>query len=129
MNSNLSIEEKRKIIKFIKNDDKIKINEKALKELRKEQKMISTYIVNLISKKNIQDLDIKIGNSKIRYIENQSKSGLSQQFLKETIKKYFLTKYSNFKEEKCRLISEDIIKFINESRKINKKISLKRIIE
>lgn len=129
MSTNLSLDDKREIIKFIKIDDKIKVNEKALKELRKEQKEISTYLINLISKKSIQDLDIKIGNSKIRYIENQSKSGLSQQFLKETIKNYFSSKYRHFKEEKCILISEDIIKFINDSRKINKKISLKRITE
>ena len=49
--------------------------------------------------------------------------------LKKTFNALKATKYSNLKEEKCRLISEDIIKFINESRKINKKISLKRIIE
>jgi hypothetical protein len=126
--NNLSTKDKRDILNFIKIDDKIKEKEKRIKELKKEYKKISNNLIELIQKKNIKDLDIKIGNSKIRYIENQSKSGLSQQFLKEKIKEYFLKKYSHFDENKCQLISEDIVKYINNSRNINTKISLKRIL-
>ena len=126
--NNLSTKDKRDILNFIKIDDKIKEKEKRIKELKKEYKKISNNLIELIQNKNIKDLDIKIGNSKIRYIENQSKSGLSQQFLKEQIKEYFLEKYSHFEENKCKLISEDIVNFINNSRKVNTKISLKRIL-
>lgn len=126
--NNLSTKDKRDILNFIKIDDKINEKEKRIKELKKEYKKISNNLIELIQKKNIKDLDIKIGNSKIRYIENQSKSGLSQQFLKEKIKEYFLKKYSHFDKNKCQLISEDIVKYINNSRNINTKISLKRIL-
>lgn len=125
---NLTMNAKKNIINFIKIDDKIKENEKILKELKKEQKNLSEYLINFIQEKDMTKLDIKVGNSKIRYIENQSKTGLSQQFLKEQIKEYFIHKYNHFEENKCKLISEDIVKFINNSRKVNTKISLKRIL-
>jgi hypothetical protein len=127
MSVNLTTNTKKNIINFIKLDDKIKENEKLIKKLKKEQKKLSEYLINYIQEKDIKNLDIKVGNSKIRYIENHTKTGLSQQFLKEKIKEYFLCKYNHFDKNKCQLISEDIVKFINKSRNVNTRISLKRL--
>lgn len=119
--------EKNYIKSFIQIDDLIKKNETHLKKLRQKKKKVSENIIKFIESKNIQNLDIQIGKSKIRYTEKTSKSGYSQQFMKENLKKYFKIKYAHFNDNKCEIIANDILTFLNQSRKETTKISLKRI--
>ena len=118
---------KKDIVNYIKCDDYIKTQEKKLREYRKKRTELENTIVDYMFKNNINKSDIKVGDSKLRYHENKTKTNLNQNFIKNKLKEYFLEKHSNLGESKCIGIADDIYNYIENSRIYNKKIVLKRI--
>ena len=118
---------KQNIIKYVNLDDKIREKEHELRKLRKYKESTSTDIIDYIIKNKIYESDIKIGNSKLRYQETKTKTGLGLNVIKMKLRDYFKDKYHHLGNEKCEKFADDIFNYISNSRKTKTKIVLKRI--
>ena len=119
---------KNEIKDYIKYDNYIKEYELKISKIKKIRKKKKDFITEFLKNHNSNSKSIKAGNSILKLKETNTKSSLTQKFLKESITNYFKTYYKNLNDHKCIEISENILDFINNSRKTNKKILLKRII-
>ena len=127
MSGKINKEIKDLISKYIKYDNYIKDEEAKIRKIKKERESCGNNILDFIINNNINNTDIRVGNSKLRYHENKIMTPLSQGFIKKQIHEYFVEKHPNMNEEKVNNISKDIYNFIITSRKQKKKIVLKRI--
>ena len=115
------------IKKYVKYDNYIREEEKKLKNIKKKRDEYSEKILNNIIKNKLSDNDIRVGNSKITCKESKNLTTLNQKFIKENIRNYFKEHYTKMSDVDQEKISNDIFEYILNSRKITKKLSLKRI--
>ena len=93
MSNKISLDIKDSIKNYVKYDDYIKEQEKKLRKLKKERDSFSNDIINFMIQGNNRNTDIKIGQSKIICQENKTMSSLNQNFIKSSIRNFFIEKY------------------------------------
>ena len=105
--------EKSKISKEIKMyidyDDKIKNMEKNLRNLKKERQNYSDKIVEYLLDKN---KSIKYGENIFKYKETKSQTGLSQNFLRKSVKMYFYENYKKMSDLEIDNLVNDLSDYI-----------------
>ena len=119
---------KQHIKEYERLDDFIKNEESKLKKYKTQKSKLQDKIVKYIQHNNLQEYNIQTRISNFEYIESNRASGFTQKHIKDSLKSYFLHHQSQLGEDKCKQIAEDIFKYISSSRKTNKKITLKRIL-
>ena len=101
--------DKNKVIDLIRTwvsyDDKIKILQKDLANLRKEKKGITENLTSIMKENNIDEFDIN--NGKLVYTRSKTKAPLS--------KKHLLNSLNQFYKNDSDMVNE-LTKFIMESR-------------
>lgn len=85
------MEDKRKLIENVKKwidiDNDIKLLQKNLKEKRKEKKMFTSNLVEIMKTNNVDCFDIK--NGKLLYTKKKVKAPLSKKHLFNSLSQYF----------------------------------------
>tara|TARA_Y100000389_G_scaffold198035_2_gene233811 strand:- start:9743 stop:10105 length:363 start_codon:yes stop_codon:yes gene_type:complete len=104
------------IKQWISLDDKIKDLNSNLKNFKKEQKEISSNLLNVMKDNEIDCFDVN--SSKILYCKNKSKIGLNKKNLLENLEKYF-----NGRDD---INTTEIRDFIFENRETRVKENIKR---
>lgn len=127
MSEKLQINIKNEIKEYLKYDDYISTYESKIRKIKTLRKTKANTILKFFKNSNINK-DIKAGNSILQLKKTNTKTTLSQKFLKESMTNYFITYHKNLKKDKCIELSGNILEFINNSRETKQKISLKRII-
>ena len=109
---------------FIRYDDYIKNKEKELKVYKEKRKKYSEDLLEFLVKNNNKTL--KIGNNYIKCNETKTLSTLSQSFIKTSIEDYFFMNHKEMSKNEILKLSDKIYTHIINSRKSNKKFTLKR---
>lgn len=85
------MDDKRKLIENVKSwidiDNDIKVLQKELKEKRKEKKMFTSNLVDIMKTNNVDCFDIK--NGKLLYTKKKVKAPLSKKHLFNSLSQYF----------------------------------------
>lgn len=85
------MDDKRKLIENVKSwidiDNDIKVLQKELKEKRKEKKMFTQNLVEIMKTNNVDCFDIK--NGKLLYTKKKVKAPLSKKHLFNSLNQYF----------------------------------------
>lgn len=118
---------KQSIIQYINVDEQINTLEDKLKHLRKSRDQFEEHIIISIKENKIENKDIKIGQSILRYEGREVKDSLSQNLVKNSLINYFLKNYGDKNKDKCNEKALEIFEYILNSRETKTKYSLKRI--
>ena len=110
---------KEELVNNIKNwlalENEIKVLQKEIKQRREKRKGLTEALVEIMKTNEIDCFDISEG--KLIYTKNKVKSGITKQFLMETLKKYF--------DDNPDVDSDDLGQFILDNRKIDIKENLR----
>ena len=75
-----------KIKRWLDVENKILTFQKELKELKKQKKVISTDLTEIMKNKQLDSIDVNQG--KILYTKNKSKKGINKKYLEVVLTKY-----------------------------------------
>ena len=112
-----SQEFKQMVVQYIKSDDKIREVNDQLKEYKTKKKQAEDYILKELE--NYDEKAIIVSGSMLRKNEQESKSALKQDIIKDAL----MNKLNNETEVK------KLLELMDQKRSVVKRVTLKRIIE
>ena len=106
------------IKKWVSLDNDIKLLSQQIKELRIEKNSYNSSILEYIEEKNLENVTIKIGNGKLKFIDVNQQQPLTYKFICECL-------YNYFDNDEEKVI--DIISYLKSHRNIKTFREIKRI--
>ena len=103
------------IQEWLKIDNEMKLLRKEMKERREKKKLLTSVLVDIMKKNQIDDVALK--NEKLLYTQTKTKTPLS--------KKHLFTSISNFFKDDGEL-AKNLAKFVMDSRKVKINENIKR---
>jgi len=115
---------KNNLIKYIKVDNNIRLLSNELTKIREEKKSLEDSILYLLKENNMQNVQIKIPDGVIQYVEKETRSPLSVIYIKNTLMNYFSNETNDINLATKK--TNHLIKYLLESRQTKKTSFLKR---
>lgn len=109
---------------FVQIDDQIKVKKEELKELSDKIKPLEQWLIDYLTKKNLESVDIP--NGKLVKNEVESKGPLKTIIIEETIMEKIKQDKVFDTDAKCTKAIEDILKKMETKREITVKTNIKR---
>ena len=115
---------KNNLVKYIKVDNNIRVLSNELSKIREEKKSLEDTILYVLRENNMQNIEIKIPDGIIQYVEKDTTTPLSANYIKNILMDYFTdqTDDINIATKKAN----HLLKYILEHRQTKKSYSLKR---
>lgn len=108
------------IRKWIEIDNAIKEKQLLIKKLKIEKEQYNENILEYMSENNLENATIKIGDGKLRLVENSTPQALTFKFICESLCEYFR------EDEDHEEVVKEIIVFLKEKRQIKTSKEIKR---
>lgn len=108
------------IRKWIQIDNSIKEKQLLIKQLKIEKEQYNENILEYMNENKLENATIKIGDGKLRLVENKVYANLSFKFICESLCEFFQD------QENSEELVETIMNFLKEKREITMSVELKR---
>ena len=115
---------KNNLIKYVKVDNNIRLLSIELTKIREEKKSLEDSILYLLRENNMQNVEIKIPDGIIQYVEKETRSPFSVIYIKNTLMNYFSNETNDINLATKK--TNHLIKYLLESRQTKKTSFLKR---
>lgn len=115
---------KNNLVKYIKVDNNIRLLSNELSKIREEKKSLEDTILYVLRENNMQNIEIKIPDGVIQYVEKDTTSPISVFYIKNTLMNYFTEQDNDITIATKK--TNHLLKYILEHRQTKKSYSLKR---
>ena len=115
---------KNNLVKYIKVDNNIRLLNSELSKIREEKKSLEDSILYMLRENNMQNIEIKIPDGVIQYVEKDTTSPISVFYIKNTLMNYFTEQDNDITIATKK--TNHLLKYILEHRQSKKSYSLKR---
>jgi hypothetical protein len=115
---------KNNLIKYIKVDNNIRLLSNELSKIREEKKSLEDSILYVLRENNMQNIEIKIPDGVLQYVEKDTTSPISVFYIKNTLMNYFTEQGNDINMATKK--TNHLLKYILEHRPTKKSFSLKR---
>jgi hypothetical protein len=115
---------KNNLVKYIKIDNNIRLLNNDLSRYREEKKSLEDTILYILRENNLQNIEIKIPDGIIQYVEKDTTSPLSVIYIKNTLMNYFTEQTNDINTATKK--TNHLLKYILDNRQTKKTHSLKR---
>ena len=115
---------KNNLVKYIKVDNNIRLLSNELSKIREEKKSLEDSILYMLRENNMQNIEIKIPDGVIQYVEKDTTSPISVFYIKNTLMNYFTEQDNDITIATKK--TNHLLKYILENRQTKKSYSLKR---
>jgi hypothetical protein len=115
---------KNNLVKYIKVDNNIRVLSNELSKIREEKKSLEDTILYVLRENNMQNIEIKIPDGIIQYVEKDTTTPLSANYIKNTLMDYFSEQTNDINMATKK--ANHLLKYILEHRVTKKSYSLKR---
>ena len=115
---------KNNLVKYIKVDNNIRLLSNELSKIREEKKSLEDSILYMLRENNMQNIEIKIPDGVIQYVEKDTTSPISVFYIKNTLMNYFTEQDNDITIATKK--TNNLLKYILEHRQTKKSYSLKR---
>lgn len=115
---------KNNLVKYIKVDNNIRLLSNELSKIREEKKSLEDSILYMLRENNMQNIEIKIPDGVIQYVEKDTTSPISVFYIKNTLMNYFTEQDNDITTATKK--TNHLLKYILENRQSKKSYSLKR---
>ena len=115
---------KNNLVKYIKVDNNIRLLSNELSKIREEKKSLEDTILYVLRENNMQNIEIKIPDGVIQYVEKDTTSPISVFYIKNTLMNYFTEQDNDIIIATKK--TNHLLKYILEHRQTKKSYSLKR---
>lgn len=115
---------KNNLVKYIKVDNNIRLLSSELSKIREEKKSLEDSILYMLRENNMQNIEIKIPDGVIQYVEKDTTSPISVFYIKNTLMNYFTEQDNDITIATKK--TNHLLKYILEHRQSKKSYSLKR---
>ncbi len=115
---------KNNLVKYIKVDNNIRVLSNELSKIREEKKSLEDTILYVLRENNMQNIEIKIPDGIIQYVEKDTTTPLSANFIKNTLMDYFTEQTDDINMATKK--ANHLLKYILDHRQTKKSYSLKR---
>ena len=115
---------KNNLIKYIKVDNNIRLLSNELSKIREEKKSLEDSILYVLRENNMQNIEIKIPDGVLQYVEKDTTSPISVFYIKNTLMNYFTEQDNDINMATKK--TNHLLKYILEHRPTKKSFSLKR---
>jgi hypothetical protein len=118
---------KNNISKYVYYDNYIREYKKKIDPIKNKKKQLEDNILFTIKTNNIPEINIKLPDGKLGYIEKEVRAPLSSVYIKTMITNYFMENINDpSKIASAKEAAEHLINYILEERPIKKTLTLKR---
>jgi hypothetical protein len=115
---------KNNLVKYIKIDNNIRSLNNEISKLRQEKNSLEDNILYVLRENNMQNIEIKIPDGKIQYVEKDTTSAISVIYIKNTLMNYFTEQHNDINIATKK--TNHLLKYILDHRQTKKSYSLKR---
>ena len=86
---------KNNLVKYIKIDNNIRSLNNEISKLRQEKNSLEDNILYVLRENNMQNIEIKIPDGIIQYVEKDTTSAISVIYIKNTLMNYFTEQHND----------------------------------
>ena len=115
---------KNNLVIYIKIDNNIRSLNNEISKLRQEKNSLEDSILYVLRENNMQNIEIKIPDGIIQYVEKDTTSAISVIYIKNTLMNYFTEQHNDLSIATKK--TNDLLKYILDHRQTKKSYSLKR---
>jgi hypothetical protein len=122
MSRSISNEYTQKLKRWVELDNVIEIKKTKLKQYTDEKKKLEDDILDYIEDKDMQNVQINLGDGYIKFAETKGFQGISLKHLKESLGRFFIQHQS----DPSKVTPDNVYEYIIGNREVKTKLGMKR---